>query len=771
MAGSLFGAPASPWTERYGIDGNTVFSLTKEDDGLLHSGLAPLNPRLHPQYYDSVPPADEFTIPTSDEEIDKILIAEEYQRSSFFGNPSWCIPPLHSVLSWDGNLGILGGHRPGDDQRYDELLQDYMKYRIEVDESTWLPFFRKDRWYNSVQEFEDTIVDADGTTWQTRTWSVDDDRVWNVVRFSIEIANRILKTLIRDNNRWLGAFLYGRIQLWYELHSNPADYHQYIGNRDYRILMDPDAERKICDQMGKPFLGRDIEPDEQRRSDLVADLLKSMAWGFIPSTDTSRGVTSAFFNGSVLQAICRINPNLVKLLCGGTISVAERCTLHMRQAMTLMHALFRARIEDGRNLSPQVLDEKAHGSLNQRFREAYIGDEPIRESGRSFESAIWGGTPVDGPLPRGGRYAPNIPMLVTSVVYPSPHAVPKAGTDMENHPSLKPGAPIALSFLPAALFWRLQSKNFWNSTPPSGQNGFLFPRLFTTRVLTERHTFRDIYRRTTVNPDAADGIHFGDMARRWNERLSIWAARRPWYDSALRTWLRTPWGYMAIRENIKMFIGAYKARDEAECAKVAWDLEQEIPRASFERSAIFRVAGDFATSIPEIGSTTNNPPSWLFYCLSLLMFAALPLRRADHVPAKAAMTPVYLPRSQTVGGQYPPLIAVKERAEGAKTIARRNLYYSRLSNARPITVNNRNEFIAEALRIINYFGRTRRVHIHDAFFTELHHLASYIRRQLRTPGFHEGSWLQRFPFEIPEYDPSTFVRWDPDTGSWEDEYK
>ncbi|KAI0458321.1 hypothetical protein F5B21DRAFT_23125 [Xylaria acuta] len=592
MAGSRFGVPASPWTERFGIDGDTLFPLTKKEDDLLHSGLAPSNPQLHPQYYDSMPPADEFTIPISNEEIDDILITEEYQRSLFFGNPSWRIAPLNSVLSWDGSPSVLGGHRPGDDQRYPELLQDYMAQRIEVDESTWLPFFRRDRWYNLDQGFSDTIVEADGTTWQTSTWSVDDDRVWNVMRFSIEIANRILKALIRDNNKWLGMFLYGRVQLWYELHSDPVDYHRHIGNQDYRILMDPDAEREICQRMDKRFLGRDIEPDAQKRCDLVTDLLKDLVWSFTSSTQRPRGITSAFYKGTALQAICRINSNLLTLLCGGTISIAERCILHARQAITilheLMHALFRGRMEDGENLSPEVSKQVSQGPLVHRYQEPYIGNEPIRETGRSFEAAVFGGTPLEGPFYSGGKYAPNIPMLMMNIKFPSVYAVPRRGTDMDNHPSLKPGAPVELSFLPAALFWRLQSKVFWDPTPPCGQDGFLFPSLFATKLVTERYTYRDMYRPVTLNPDAASGIQFQDMADTWSERLAIWSSRRPWYDSALRTWLKTPWGYMQIRKTIEIFIGAYKARDEAICANIASDLEREIPRKNFANATTFR---------------------------------------------------------------------------------------------------------------------------------------------------------------------------------------
>ncbi|KAI1757476.1 hypothetical protein F4782DRAFT_546607 [Xylaria castorea] len=766
MTGSLFGVPASPWTERFGIDVNTLYPLTKKDDGLVHSGLAPSHPRLHPQYYDCVPPIDEFAIPTSDKGVDDVLLAEEYQRSVFYGNPSWRIAPLNSVISWDGIPDMLGGHRPGDDQLYPDLIDDYMAQRIEVDESTWFPFFRRDRWFNMDQDFPETIVEADGTTWQTRTWNVDDDRIWNVVRFSLEIANRILMTLVQDNNRWLGMFLYGRIQLWYELNSDPDHYSDHIGDRGYRILMHPDTERGICQRMGKPFEGRDIEPDAQKRSDHLTSLLKGVVWSFMPSTQGPRGITSSFHNEGVLQTVCRINSNVTKLLCGGSISIAERCTLHTRQAITvnskdeLMHAVSRGRIKDGQDLSPEVQKQVSQGPLMGRFQEPYIENEPLREAGRSFEAAVFGGTPVDGPFFRGSKYASIISMLITNVKYPSVYAVSRPGTYMDSHPSLKAGAPVEASFLPAALLWRLQSRIFWDSTPPNGQDGFLFPKLFTTKIRRERYTWRDLYRSVTVDPDAANGIRFGDMAQRWNERLSLWSGmRQSWHDSALRTWMKTPWGYMEARKSIEIFSAAYKVRDEAECASMAWDLEHEIPRVGFDNPKYYR--RDFATFIPEIGSTTSNPPLWLFHCLSLLMLAALPLRKEDHVPAQPQIERIILRRSQTVGDQVPPIIAVRGLPTEVRTITRRDRYFSRLSNVRA-TVSSRDAFVAEALRMIG-----KRIYIWKAFLTALRKLAGYIRRQLRARSFRPSSWLPSFPFEIPAYQPSTFVRWNQDEATWE----
>ncbi|TGJ87549.1 hypothetical protein E0Z10_g1206 [Xylaria hypoxylon] len=634
MADSRFGAPASPWTERFGIDGDNLHPLTQRN-GILHSGIAPSHPKLHPQYFDSIPPEDEFAAPVRNEEIDGILAAEEYQRILFFGNPTWRIPPLNSVLSWDGSPSTLGsGHLPGDDERYPQLLQEYMEQRIEVDESTWFPFFRKNRWYDFDQSYSDTILEADGSTWQTRTWTVDDERVWNVLRFSTEIANRILMTLIRDNNRWLGTFLYGRVQLWYELHAHPADYNNFIGTKDYRILMDPDTEREICGKMNKPFLGRDIEPDAQKRM----------------------------------------------LLCGGTISIAERCILHTRQAMTmlheLMHALWRGRIENGANLSTLVQTELTQGPMLQRYREPYIQDEPVKETGRSFEAAIFGGTPVNRPTLHGGIYAQNLPITVMSVNYPSRYSS-GTGADGVTHPSLKPNAPVDFSYIPAALFWRLQSKLLWHSMPPHGQAGFIFPSIFTTRRTTERYTRRYLHKPVTVEPYAVDGVRFLDLAERWNEQLSIWSARRPWYDSALQTWLNTPWGYIRTRSKIQLFLGAYKDRDEAKCASIAWDLEQEVPKLNFRSLR------------------------------GLLMHAALPLRREDYVPNQTAgnnnndndnnVTTVR--RSQTVAIRFPSTVKIRRPQKPAAAIFKRDQFFNRRTNDKMFTVSSREDFVTEAFRL------------------------------------------------------------------------
>jgi hypothetical protein len=112
---------------------------------------------------------------------------------------------------------------------------------------------------------------------------------------------------------------------------------------------------------------------------------------------------------------------------------------------------------------------------------------------------------------------------------------PNAPID-RTHPSLDHAAPIRLAYLPAALFWHLQSKTFWDSTPPDGKTGFIFPRLFTREVTVDAWTQKMTFSKVQVDPDAAGKDRFRDMADMWNDQQALWASQRPWHAPALKAW-------------------------------------------------------------------------------------------------------------------------------------------------------------------------------------------------------------------------------------------
>lgn len=63
---------------------------------------------------------------------------------------------------------------------------------LRVDEDNWFLFFRKDRWWVSSALAEDPPGG--------QQWSVDDPGVWSVLRLAIELADRIITTLMKERH-------------------------------------------------------------------------------------------------------------------------------------------------------------------------------------------------------------------------------------------------------------------------------------------------------------------------------------------------------------------------------------------------------------------------------------------------------------------------------------------------------------------------------------------------------------------------------------------
>ncbi|KAI0467664.1 hypothetical protein F4859DRAFT_517829 [Xylaria cf. heliscus] len=730
------GAPASPWAERYGLPDKYHIDLVKEDP-LVHSQLAPLLPNLHPRYYDKLPPEEEFEIANTFHELDSIFVTEDCQRVYLHGLVSWHLPALNSTLSWDGCPPLPGGHRMDDNHRYYDLLKQYHAERIEVDENSWLPFFRKDRWYNlHNMGKEDRIEEADGSTWNVTMWSVDDERIWSHVRFVIEIANRILLAMIRDNNRWLEMVLYGRIQLWYELFSNIQDpiYHK-ARNNDKRIIIPlaDDIKESNVKKRAPPTVKPD--PDPEKRIAFVNDLLQNLSWTFMPSNMSSRGSTF----------VLKVNRTIFQVV------------------YELMHAIYKNRIDTRNNISDGVLKELNDTTLPgmYRAREVFVNYEPIGELGRSLEANVFGGTPFDRPgleVYTSRRITANVAM----VKYPSKMGVSGAGTlvDPRGFPSMEGTAVITSYFLPAALLWRLQSKAFWDG-PVDGEKGFMFPQLFTGNMQQELRSRRYTYGNIDVKHDAAADISFSDVINRWNEQGRIWSERRPWYREEYDTWRRTVWGYTSDRMAIEMFIEGFKERDEAICASAAWTLQGLLPNRNVKN-----LPGDDESILPKLGTTDGGPQMWLLHCLGTIMLAALPMRNEDQ-DAVATRFYFQLLRSSGMLPQFKP-VTHADQTQGTRKIQKRNVFFTRMSDQGEVRGFKRMDLVDHAVQLLFYVGKERASFIPRGWFNAIVDLAYYMKREMVFNGnFIEEDWVPSFPFETPPYDPDSFVRWNPSSSEWE----
>ncbi|KAI1342268.1 hypothetical protein F5Y15DRAFT_430660 [Xylariaceae sp. FL0016] len=180
----------SPWAERFGYDSNP-FHNEYNPKGQRSSGINPEPPETHPVFYeDPIQPPDEPT--RSNAELDRFYHGLVNQERVNMGLHSPMAAALNGVLDSSPTAQLSGGHLKSVDRQAN--LDTYKNLRIEVDETRWFPFFRKELWYD--------VGDPMFTEDSTRKWSVDDAGVWENLRFTLELADRILKMLIEDKDEW-----------------------------------------------------------------------------------------------------------------------------------------------------------------------------------------------------------------------------------------------------------------------------------------------------------------------------------------------------------------------------------------------------------------------------------------------------------------------------------------------------------------------------------------------------------------------------------------
>lgn len=131
-------------------------------------------------------------------EIEGLLSAEQSQRFLYDGLTS---VETQAASEWlyDGQIGeILSGNGWND-------WTTHLKKLIQVDESKWYPFFRKSHWFDlgndpkiGIPNPIPPLADWKGNPY----WSVDSEPVWEQLRVSIELADRILKQLINEGHEW-----------------------------------------------------------------------------------------------------------------------------------------------------------------------------------------------------------------------------------------------------------------------------------------------------------------------------------------------------------------------------------------------------------------------------------------------------------------------------------------------------------------------------------------------------------------------------------------
>ncbi|RWA03082.1 hypothetical protein EKO27_g12023 [Xylaria grammica] len=516
--------PLSPWAARFGREEKSIpYSATT----IRHSALAPEYPRLDPRYYGDNPDLREhFAGFERGMDEDRLHWSEKYQKHCIHMY-TWQVGPLNRYLSFSPRFPkVLGGHATSE-KLIDPPVADAIRRltgaqnvasdeagfgvfeleRIKVDESQWLSFFQRDRWWDLEVEDPEPGV----------RWSVDDPKVWAELSICLELANRMMKAMVNDKHDWLRTILWGRLDYWRNVHPDPPDAYT-------RVLLSRNVDRFVCQQLGLQcfFDFADMEDWEAR----LEELLIGLKWSFMDNGDT----------------------RIMGLTEGRKIIQLELVTFFF---------FFSGSLTEGPRLNNYInyKDDPDPGL------EPLVDFDGMAELGHACEKAIFGGAVEQLPLMR-------LPVSLWAGTWPWRRTAPYP-KDLRN-PAFAEDYQIRLWRIPALWTSKLLSESFWNdaTVPRKSDNGFHLTRIFTSATSNAPPLPRDwgdVIVDRSVMPNLNDVER--EMVRDWDERHALWNMfRQNWYQESQGRWKYTPWGLVGDRVPMTLFRHAFKERDQIECA-------------------------------------------------------------------------------------------------------------------------------------------------------------------------------------------------------------
>lgn len=593
------GPTASPWAERFSSFGDTAQNgsfLTWGDSS--HSGVAPEIPRIDdPIHYLDVTGVHPYLITPSDEDLDKLFRTEEFQRRRLFGMRTWESATLNSSVQFSPQFGIMsGGHLLSDVGEYARTCADiYNSYKIQVDETRWLPFLRKCMWFDWFQ----TSPPSESSGGQV--WSVDDPKLWNELSMGLELADRILNALIDDEHPDLRMLLFGRIELWKD--AVPPEF----GAEPFpnaQVLISYEMECDISKFTGAPCQNSDLNTvSSPKLKQRLIDLLTTHLWGFVEDQKSVEARDESP-PGVPFTSISLINTRQLDALLNTQLTLAERCSLHVYLAISMIHELCHAIINSRwQNYVPG----RRNINVALNYKEPIVDCEGISEIGYTMEQCFFGGSmfciPSGVPL---GTIIQNIPNALQ--------------TNFPHVPGnwLSIGAPVRVSHVSSSWTSRLLSEAFWKDAgvPQKSANCFHRPSLFVNETPYRMDANLDWSSETKVD-DSLPGTSDGDrsIVQAWHERHALWnTLRAGWYEHEISHWKASPWFWTDYRLQIDKFAEAFSKRDQIRCGIAAQEL---VMAADWE-------ADDFHKYMPQSNTDLNS--RWMFHCIGLLMMASIPIR-------------------------------------------------------------------------------------------------------------------------------------------------
>ncbi|KAI1422950.1 hypothetical protein F5Y12DRAFT_716863 [Xylaria sp. FL1777] len=755
--------PLSPWAKRYGVAQNHSDDIFTRPP-VQHSSFAP----YHPKYYGDPINVQGHGVFSSGDEMDRFFYSETNGKHIFHGIPQWQFGPQFRSLQFSHRGYVPGGHiRSLAQQDVVNVHRGiYLTERIEVDESKWFSFFKKSRWWDSL---------GDNPLLGGYRWTVDDPKIWRHLRVSIELADRILKTLIKERHPTLETVLYGKLAYWDDPELQPAPC--AAPHPDAKVLLSRAFMKQRWEAVhgNKPFIVDQLLDtcDEEQWTIRIEHLARDQQWALVAGTDSDgsryTGVTFPDQNALII-----LNSMYLRGLMQGEFTLAESCAATFLQTRTILHELAHAlmhirRVEDDvpylSSLNPYEPDWRKDPLTHTEPFPDFGGSA---EMGYFFETGLFGGACRENPVP-GKLY---------QIVAPHKRSWPFAFADgghglgrvAGGHPQMQSGAPDSITLIPSLWISKMLSQAFWQdkSIPRKSDNFFHSIDYFRSDEPYQAGLFGyrprhppviqqlDVLIRQRDQGLLGEGAE--DMLRDWEIRHArMFQSRDVWFLPLLSKWLASPWGSLLPRRRFIDFVKEFKKRPNqrnlSTCVMQADWLTGTVPWSSSQAQYIYEL--------------NIRAKTWPWHAVGLLMLASIPLRSAahtNHLP-QVAITQTIFPSRENPN----PEVRQWRRAEipgpsshPVQFTSESRFYdpFDRDGQDIPIGSFSHFDYLDQVTKLIKYFTDTQRP-VSRPWLNELARVERAIRQQrteLRQQGMSEDlcavSWLDTWSFKIPEYDPT-----------------
>ncbi|KAI0107132.1 hypothetical protein GGR51DRAFT_559466 [Nemania sp. FL0031] len=820
--------PLSPWAERYGFPLHEKPTQLFDKLTKRHSRLAPsrsiqllpvsskADPPMDPMFYGDEFYTFRFENFASKDEKDKFFYEDGHFSGLVAGIKPWQLGPMMHCLEFSRDVIVPGGHT------FDAYLERathrevYERELITVNEDSWLPFFKKDRWYGTVASDQELGINM---------WSVDDERIWKELRITIELANRMLNALIDERHEFLQTMLYGTLMYWDQT-KGKMPFNPPVPEPEpfAKVLLSNKFSQSLWEMCRKdqPFpLSHVPNFDEDAWRTRLTSLLEKLTWG-LGTIPNAAGRTGGLTFLDMQDPTILVNVDAIRSLIVDNLTLAERCSAQFSFTVTLLHEL-------GMNhsaccveqifyldLSPVMGAEKymasgkidfvnisnfltAHAlggsrtrsdrnidGLNELHPEDFTTPEPFvdyggsAELGYAFEKAIFGAVFRDTTV-----WGPNfIAFAKYQVTWPF---LPKGQTGNQGvmvsaeHPDFAPQKENTIWLIPATYCSRMLSEAFWNdeTVPRKTDNGF--HRITVFMSTTPNHPNATFWHRpppSIQNRAELEALHAQGLLSKvseitivnWVEREKLWEeARAGWYEVDKLIYDGSAWAFATARHGVARFELEFRKHPN----------ERNVFMLAFFAELMTKPVwtpnpGEFIRGLNGTGAF------WPWIAVGFLMMAAMPIRTQGSTvprlitsyhywlyPSSAVPIDKAAPKNMTRGippeerlfgwvpNEYKPSELVDPTTRPGVT------------NIPPQAITHF-DYLNVAANIIRHWMNTK-TPIYTGWLNEIVRVERILRAQRereQASGPGSSGWADGWDFQVPEYDPLTRSVWDQERSAW-----